>query len=134
MQEVHQTKGLSRKRTIKSGSSMIRQEIISRLDKFFAGVPYTVSFESRMDGKIGASVTYTDFFSERLVGQMMEGLMPDGVCLSLKREYSDKAVVQVLLQEYKRNKVAVVDCYNGELRPETIHDFVGRKLDGVEMV
>ena len=134
MQQAQHTKGLSRKRTAKDGGSMIRQEIISRLDKFFAGVPYTVSFQNRLDGKTGASVTYVDFFSERLVGQMLEGSMPDGVCLSLKREYSDKAVVQVLLQEYKRNKVAVVDCYNGELRPETIHDFVGRKLDSVEMV
>ena len=79
-------------------------------------------------------VTYTDFFSEHLVGKMLGDAVPKEVHVVLKREYSDRAISQILLQEYKKNKVAVVDCYGGELRPETVRAFVSRKLDGVEMI
>ena len=134
MQTAQKTKGLKRKASSKHGTSKHRQQIVSALDKFFAGHPYTVEFAGRLDGKVGVNVKYTDFFSERLVGQMLSGALPGNVHLSLERGYSDKAVVQLLLQEYKRNKVAVVDCYEGELWPETIHDFVCRKLCSMEML
>jgi hypothetical protein len=91
-------------------------------------------FERRTGGGLSAMVTYTDFFSEHLVGKMLGDAVPKEVYVVLKREYSDKAVVKVLLDEYKRNRVAVVDCYNGELRPQTIRDFVNRALEKQEIL
>ena len=65
---------------------------------------------------------------------MLADALPKEVHVALKREYSDKAVAKVLLDEYKRNRVAVVDCYNGELRPQTIKDFVGKALEKQEIL
>ena len=134
MQAASHANSFGRKKSSERPETKKCQEIISSLDKFFAEVPYSLEFNSRTDGKTGVVITYTDFFSEYLVGKMLSDALPEDVHVSLKREYSDKAVAQILLQEYKRNKVAVVDCYNGELHPETIHAFVMRKLEGVEML
>ena len=79
-------------------------------------------------------VVYTDFFSEHLVGQMLSDAVPKEVHVVLRREFSDKAVAKVLLDEYNRNRVAVVDCYNGELRPQTIKDFVNKALEKQEIL
>jgi len=65
---------------------------------------------------------------------MLADIIPSEVHVVLKREYSDRAISQILLQEYKKNRIAVVDCYDGELRPETVRAFVSRKLDGMEMI
>lgn len=118
----------------KADDTKLRQEIIARLDKFFGQGVYQVDFAKARGGRLGALVTYTDFLSEHLAGQMLADIIPSEVHVVLKREYSDRAISQILLDEYKKNKVAIVDCYGGELRPETVRAFVCRKLDGVEMI
>lgn len=118
----------------KADDTKLRQEIIARLDKFFGQGVYQVDFAKARGGRLGALVTYTDFLSEHLAGQMLADIIPSEVHVVLKREYSDRAISQILLQEYKKNRIAVVDCYDGELRPETVRAFVSRKLDGVEMI
>ena len=50
-------------------------------------------------------VVYTDFFSEHLVGQMLSDAVPKEVHVVLRREYSDKAVAKVLLDEYRSGKL-----------------------------
>ena len=118
----------------KADDTKLRQEIIARLDKFFGQGVYQVDFAKARGGRLGALVTYTDFLSEHLAGQMLADIIPPEVHVVLKREYSDRAISQILLQEYKKNRIAVVDCYGGELRPETVRAFVSRKLDGMEMI
>lgn len=118
----------------KADDTKLRQEIIARLDKFFGQGVYQVDFAKARGGRLGALVTYTDFLSEHLAGQMLADVIPSEVHVVLKREYSDRAISQILLQEYKKNRIAVVDCYDGELRPETVRAFVSRKLDGMEMI
>ena len=118
----------------KADETKLRQEIIARLDKFFGQGVYQVDFAKARGGRLGALVTYTDFLSEHLAGQMLADIIPSEVHVVLKREYSDRAISQILLQEYKKNRIAVVDCYGGELRPETVRAFVSRKLDGMEMI
>ena len=118
----------------KADDTKLRQEIIARLDKFFGQGVYQVDFAKARGGRLGALVTYTDFLSEHLAGQMLADVIPSEVHVVLKREYSDRAISQILLQEYKKNRIAVVDCYDGELHPETVRAFVSRKLDGVEMI
>jgi len=118
----------------KADDTKLRQEIIARLDKFFGQGVYQVDFAKANGGKLGALVTYTDFLSEHLAKQMLADIIPSEVHVVLKREYSDRAISQILLQEYKKNRIAVVDCYDGELRPETVRAFVSRKLDGMEMI
>lgn len=110
------------------------QEIVTRLDKFFGVTPYVVDWKRFREGKSGIAITYTDFFSKQLTRQMLTDVLPKGLYFTLKREYSDKAIARILLNEYKKNRVAIVDCYNGELHPETVCDFVNRKLDMVEMI
>ena len=110
------------------------QDIIVRLDKFFKGTPYSVEWGKARGRRMGVAITYTDFFSEVLTRQMLADVIPSDVRFTVRREYSDKAIAQILLKEYKKNRVAIVDCYNGELRPETIQGFVGRVLGGVEML
>ena len=118
----------------KADDTKLRQEIIARLDKFFGQGVYQVDFAKARGGRLGALVTYMDFLSEHLAGQMLADIIPSEVHVVLKREYSDRAISQILLQEYKKNRIAVVDCYGGELRPETVRAFVSRKLDGMEMI
>ena len=118
----------------KTDDTKLRQEIIARLDKFFGQGVYQVDFAKARGGRLGALVTYTDFLSEHLAGQMLADIIPSEVHVVLKREYSDRAISQILLQEYKKNRIAVVDCYDGELHPETVRAFVSRKLDGMEMI
>ena len=118
----------------KADDTKLRQEIIARLDKFFGQGVYQVDFAKARGGRLGALVTYTDFLSEHLAGKMLADIIPSEVHVVLKREYSDRAISQILLQEYKKNRIAVVDCYGGELRPETVRAFVSRKLDGMEMI
>ena len=118
----------------KADDTKLRQEIIARLDEFFGQVPYSVDWAKSRGGRLGVLITYTDFLSEHLAKRMLTDVVPTEVRFVLKREYSDRAISQILLQEYKKNKVAIVDCYGGELRPETVRAFVSRKLDGVEML
>lgn len=121
-------------RRAKADDTKLRQDIIARLDKFFGQVPYSVEWAKFRGGRLGVLITYTDFLSEHLVRRMLADVIPPEVRFVVKREYSDRAIAELLLKEFKKNKVAVVDCYDGELRPETIRAFVVRKLDGVEMV
>ena len=118
----------------KAVDTAVCQDIIARLDKFFGATPYSVEWSRSRGGRISVAVTYTDFFSELLTRQMLADVIPPDVRFTVRREYSDKAIAQILLKEYKKNRVAIVDCYNGELRPETIQGFVGRVLGGVEML
>ena len=112
----------------------VQQDIIARLDGFFKGVPYSVEWSRARNGRMGVTVTYTDFFTEPLTRRMLSEVVPTGVSVRVKRVFSDAAIARVLVQEYRKNRVAVVDCYNGELRPETIQGFVQRSLGGVEML
>ncbi len=132
--QQQQPKGSHGRRKPKADEAKLRQELVSILDKFFEGTSYTVVVERRTDGGLSAMVVYTDFFSEHLVGQMLSDAVPKEVHVVLRREFSDKAVAKVLLDEYKRNRVAVVDCYNGELRPQTMRDFVNRALEKQEIL
>ena len=133
-QQQQQPKGSAGRRKPKADEAKLRQELVSILDKFFEGTSHTVVFARRTGGGLNAMEAYTDFFSEHLVGQMLADAVPKEVHVVLKREYSDKAVAKVLLDEYKRNRVAVVDCYNGELRPHTIRDFVNKALEKQEIL
>lgn len=117
----------------KAESAKVCQDVISRLDKFFGASPYSLEWD-KDPGKMSAVIVYTDFFSQALVMQMLKDVMPEGVRYSVRREYSEKAVAKILLSEYKKNRVAVVDCYNGELHPQTIRSFVGGRLDSIEML
>ena len=132
--QQQQPKGSAGRRKPKADEANLRQELVSILDKFFEGTSYTVVFNRRTGGGLSAMVTYTDFFSVHLVGQMLGDAVPKDIHVALKREYSDKAVAKVLLDEYKRNRVAVVDSYNGELRPQTIKDFVNKALEKQEIL
>lgn len=129
-----QPKGSSSSRRPKKDDARLRQELVSLLDKFFEGTSYSLVFGRNKEGRLDAMVVYVDFLSEHLVGKMLADAIPKEVHVVLKREYSDKAVAKVLLDEYRRNRVAVVDCYNGELRPQTIRDFVGRALERQEIL
>ena len=133
-QQQQQPKGPGRRRKSKADDAKLRQELVSIFDKFFEGTSHTASFERRTGGGLNVLVVYTDFFSEHLVGKMLADAVPKEVHVALKREYSDKAVEKVLLDEYKRNRVAVVDSYNGELRPQTIKDFVNKALEKQEIL
>ena len=132
--QQQQPKGSAGRRKPKEDEAKLRQELVSIFDKFFEGTSHTVVFERRTGGGLSAMVVYTDFFSEHLVGQMLSDAVPKEVHVVLRREFSDKAIAKVLLDEYKRNRVAVVDCYNGELRPQTIRDFVNRALEKQEIL
>ncbi len=132
--QQQQPKGNAGRRKPKADEARLRQELVSIFDKFFEGTAYTAVFERRPGGGLSAMVVYTDFFSEHLVGKMLSDAVPKEVHVVLRREYSDKAVAKVLLDEYRRNRVAVVDCYNGELRPQTIRDFVNRVLEKQEIL
>ena len=118
----------------KAVDAKVCREVIERLDKFFKGTPYSLEWSRARNGRIGVVIAYTDFFSEVLTRKMLTDVIPQNIRYSVRREYSDKAIAQILLKEYKKNRVAIVDCYNGELRPETIQGFVGRVLGGVEML
>ena len=118
----------------KAVDAKVCREVIERLDKFFKGTPYSLEWSRARNGRIGVAITYTDFFSEVLTRKMLTDVIPQNIRYSVRREFSDKAVARVLLQEYRKNRVAIVDCYNGELRPETIQGFVSRVLGGVEML
>lgn len=110
------------------------QDVIARLDKFFNGTPYSVEWSRARNGRMGVAITYTDFFSELLTNKMLSDVIPPNIRFTVKRQYSDRAIAEILLKEYRKNRVAVVDCYNGQLRPETIQSFVMRSLGGVEML
>ena len=134
MEAATPVKNSTHVRKPKADDTKLRQEVIARLDRFFGQVPYSVDWAKSRGGRLGVLITYTDFLSEHLAKQMLTDVVPPKVRFVVKREYSDRAVSQILLSEYKKNKVAVVDCYGGELRPETVRAFVSRKLDGVEMI
>lgn len=121
-------------RRAKTEDTKLRQELVAILDKFFQETPYSVVFDKGVDSRLSMMVTYTDFFSKALIGRMLSDAIPKDVHVVLKREYSDKAVAKVLADEYRRNRVAVVDCYNGELRPQTIQDFVNSALEKHEIL
>lgn len=118
----------------KAVSAVVCQDVIARLDKFFGTTPYSLEWSRARNGRTSVVIIYTDFFSELLTKQMLADVIPADIRFSVRREYSDKAIAQILLKEYKKNRVAIVDCYNGELRPETIQGFVMRSLGGVEML
>lgn len=124
----------ARTRTPRREDTELWQDIRLRLDKFFGKTPYRVEWGRARGGRVTALITYTDFMSERLTRQMLADIVPQEVRVVLKREYSDRAIAELLLKEYKKNRVAVVDCYDGELRPETIRGFVNGRLDAVEML
>lgn len=134
MQAAQHTGGQSRKRNTKPVDTKVYQDIIERLDKFFGEVPYKLEWTKARNGREGVRITYTDFFSERLVRSMLQDVLPPEIRYEVKREYSDKAIARILLDEYKKNRVAIVDCYEGKLRPETIKGFVDCKLDTIEML
>lgn len=134
MRTAQSSKTPSRKRQPKQVDAKRYQEIIESLDKFFGVTPYKPEWSEARNGRVGLLITYTDFLSEPLVRKMLTDIVPAEILFMVKREYSDKAVAHILLQEFKKNRVAVVDCYGGQLRPETIHDFVYRKLELVEMM
>lgn len=110
------------------------QDVIERLDKFFGTAPYRMEWAKSRKGRVGVMITYTDFLSVHLVRKLLEDIVPARIKVALVREYSDEAVSRILLQEFRKNRVAVVDCYGGELHPETIRNFVRQRLDEVEML
>lgn len=134
MKTVQTTQQTQKKKQCNTVFARLYASVIERLDKFFGTAPYTLEWARSESGRAGVLITYTDFLSEGLVYQLLEDIIPKEVKVSIVREYSDNAVARILLQEYRKNRVAVVDCYGGELRPETIRNFVRQKLDAVEML
>ena len=108
----------------KADDTKLRQEIIARLDKFFGQGVYQVDFAKARGGRLGALVTYTDFLSEHLAGQMLADIIPSEVHVVLKREYGELTIMLTLLKLYKENRVAIVDEINGELRSYQIRHYV----------
>ena len=117
----------------KSGDN-IRNDAEMALEKFFAETEHGFEWAQARNGTWGVTVTYADFLSEAMAMRMLAELVPKGVRVVLKRVYSDKVIASLLLKEYKRNFVGVVDCPNGSLTTEPIRNFVHRKLAAVELV
>ena len=134
MLTTNPTKQTPRKNSHPAEETKIKQDVREKLDKFFGCSPYEAEWGRAGGNRLGVIISYTDFFSEHLVKQMLADILSPDIHVVLKREYSDQAIARLLLQEYKKNRIAVVDCYDGELRPETVRAFVSRKLDGVEMI
>lgn len=104
------------------------------LDKFFGEVKHSFDWAKSRRGRPGVIISYTDFMIEPLLKNMLRDIIPDEVHFVLKREYSDAAIAKALLEEYKKNRIAVVDCYGGSLTTEPVRAFVNRKLSVVEML
>ena len=117
----------------KSGNDL-RDEVNRMLDKFFGDTPHTTEWATSRSGRHGVVITYTDFLSEGMAKRMLEDVLPADVRFVLKRAYSDHVVSMLLLAEYKKNKIGIVDCQEGSLTTEPIWMFVHRKLSLKEMV
>lgn len=134
MRTVQQSKSNSIRREREEKEMNVSMGICLALDKFFNEVPYSLEWGKARNGRLGVIITYTDFMSEALVKNILRDIIPSEVHFVLKREYSDAAIAKILLEEYKHNRSAMVDCFNGSLVTEPIRIFVNRKLDAVEMI
>lgn len=112
----------------------LRDEVNRMLDKFFAETPYTTEWVTSRSGRQGVVITYMDFLSEGMAKRMLEDVLPADVRFVLKRTYSDQTISRLLLAEYKKNKIGIVDCQDGSLTTEPIWMFVHRKLSLKEMI
>ena len=117
----------------KSGREKL-EEVSKLLDKFFGEVPHKLEWATARNGRVGVMVTYTDFLSEPMATRMLADVLPKGVRCVLKRLYSEKVIANLLVGEYKKNKIGIVDCQEGSLTTEPIWMYVHRKLSTVEMV
>lgn len=108
-------------------------EISLKLENLFGEVKYDLFWAKARNGKLGVMITYEDFLSVGVLRQMLKSIIPSDIHVNLKREYSDGVLVGVLLDEFKKNNVGVVDCCNGSITAETIRGYVYRRLESVEL-
>ena len=108
-------------------------EVSMKLDKLFNGVEYELVWAKARNGKVGVMITYKDFLSVGLLGRMLKDIIPSEIHVNLKREYSDEVLARILLDEFKKNRIGVVDCYGGSLVTEPIRAYVYRLLSSVEL-
>lgn len=103
------------------------------IENLFDEVEHTIDWFT-VGEKVGAQITYTDFLSCRTVERLLHSIVPDNIKIILKREFSDTAVARLLIYQYKKNEVGIVDCINGSITAEPIRDYVRRKFINLEVV
>lgn len=78
----------------------------------------------------GMLVTYEDFKPEKDLLEEIRQAVGSEWNVVLKREYSDLAIMMAMLKMFKKNRVAIVDIEEGELRPYQIREYVLRQMEG----
>lgn len=77
-------------------------------------------------GKREVIVTYVDFKPEPEVKGEIIKRIEEGWDIILQREYSQENIMRTMLDIYNENRIAIVDCENGELKPYTVRSYVNR--------
>ena len=77
-------------------------------------------------GGKGIIVTYEDYKPEASVKEEIAKAIEGRWRIIVEREYSNENIMHTMLGVYKENRVAVVDCENGELKPYTVQAYVNR--------
>jgi hypothetical protein len=75
-------------------------------------------------GGRGIFVTYEDFKPYEEVQTMIRDILQGRWKLTLQRIYSNERIKDTLFDVYNKNRVAVVDMVNGELKPYTIRNYI----------
>ena len=73
-------------------------------------------------------VTYEDCKSEQDTRQLLKRAVTGKWNIVLRRGFSNKNVMNTMLDMYHQNRVAVVDMVNGELMPYGIRDYVDGRM------
>lgn len=123
----------SRSKAKRQDSDKVCLEVSMKLEKFFGSVEHELFWAKARNGKLGVMITYKDFLSVGLLRQMLKDIVPSDIHVNLKREYSDKVLARTLLDEFKKNRIGVVDCYGGSVVTEPIRAYVYRLLAAAEL-
>ena len=75
-------------------------------------------------GSRGIFATYEDFKPYEEVQTMIRDILQGRWKLTLQRIYSNERIKDTLFDVYNKNRVAVVDMVNGELKPYTIRNYI----------
>ena len=74
-------------------------------------------------GGRGIFVTYEDFKPYVEAQTMIRDILQGRWKLTLQRIYSNERIKDTLFDVYNKNRAAVVDVVNGELKPYTIRNY-----------
>lgn len=75
-------------------------------------------------GGRGIFVTYEDFKPYVEAQTMIRDILQGRWKLTLQRIYSNERIKNTLFDAYNKNRIAVVDVENGELKPYTIRNYI----------